>query len=94
MLEHIVLLKVKDENASEQIISSLRELPSKISVIKDLSVGKNFSERSKGFNIGLRVMLESEEDLNTYRNHPDHVKVLEEIVKPNIEDVVAVDYFS
>ena len=95
MIEHLVFLKLKkdvSEDEYHKIISSLKELPSKIEVIKRLKVGRNFSQRNQGYEIGLSVTLNDEASLNTYRDHPDHVEVLEKLIKPCLEDVIAIDF--
>jgi hypothetical protein len=38
-----------------------------------LKVGKNFSDRNQGYNIGLSVTVNNKEDLDIYRFHPDHI---------------------
>ncbi len=92
MIEHLVLLKIKNTNYISRIIESLNELPKKINCIESLSVGENFCERNKGFQIGLRVTFKSKEDLDQYQVHEDHQKVLNELIKPHIEDIIALDY--
>ena len=95
MLEHLVLLKMKEGTTDEQynnIINSLKDLPAKVPVIERIKVGKNFSDRNKGYNIGLSVTLKNEAALEEYRFHPDHVHVLDNIIKPNLDDVIAVDF--
>jgi hypothetical protein len=97
MLEHLVLLKLKEDSTDEHynnIVNSLKELPSKISAIRRLKVGKNFSDRNQGYNIGLSVTVNNKEDLDIYRFHPDHVFVLEKIIKPHLENVIAVDFIE
>ena len=57
-----------------------------------MSCGENFTKRSQGFGFGLRVLLESESELNIYLEHPAHVKVVNEMVKPIISDLIVIDY--
>ncbi len=92
MIEHIVLLKIKNETTIASIISELKSLSSKIAEIQDLSVGENFCDRNKGYQIGLRVTFNSESDLDKYQIHPEHQRVLNDFIKPNLEEVIAVDY--
>ena len=95
MLEHLVLFKFKQEASAPQIdeaISQLQQLPSKIDDIIELSCGKNFSDRSQGFEYGLRVLLKDNEALERYQKHESHVNVVENNVKPILESILAVDY--
>ena len=95
MVEHLVFLKLKKDVTDDEyhkIISSLKELPSKIDVIERLKVGRNFSQRNQGYGIGLSVTLSDETSLEIYRDHPDHVEILENMIKPCLEDVIAIDF--
>lgn len=95
MIEHLVFLKLKphvSNDAELKIIEGLKKLPETIKEIKELSVGKNFSSRNKGFQIGLRVFFENKINLEKYIEHPDHVSVLNEFIKPVLEDIIVVDY--
>ena len=95
MVEHLVFLKLKKDVTDDEyhkIISSLKELPSKIDVIERLRVGRNFSQRNQGYGIGLSVTLNDETSLEIYRDHPDHVEILENLIKPCLEDVIAIDF--
>ncbi len=95
MIEHLVLFKFKEsitDSDLRQIISHLNNLKNSIDQINDLSVGKNFSDRSQGYQIGLRVQLNSHTDLEAYRNHKDHLKVVNEIIKPNVLATIVADY--
>jgi heme-degrading monooxygenase HmoA len=95
VVEHIVLFKIKpevDNQAVEHMFAGLRALKDSVPGIVDLSVGRNFTDRGKGYNCGLVVRLESKAALDVYRDHPDHQQVLQERIKPIVEDVLAVDY--
>ena len=77
------------ENAKrmKEKIEALNKLDEVISV----EVGLNVSKSGKAFDIALYSVFESEEKLNTYRNHPEHQKVVEFINKVT-SDVTVVDY--
>ncbi len=93
MIEHMVFFKVKEENKNvEKIAAALIALQEKVPNIREISAGRNFSDRSQGFNLGLRVLLNSDVDLDAYRQHPAHVHVLETLIKPAVEAIVVMDY--
>lgn len=95
MLEHLVFIKTKADTRAEDvrnIIDSLNALRGVIPGVKEMRAGLNLSERSKGFNIGLRVRVCNEQDLIAYQSHPAHVSVVEKKIKPVLEDIMAVDY--
>lgn len=95
MIEHIVLFQVKpyvEPGAVDQMFEGLRVLKDVVPGIIDLSVGRNFTDRGKGYNCGLVVRLESRQALELYRDHPAHQAVLNNLIKPIVDDVLAVDY--
>jgi len=82
--------KSKLENA--QIIKSdLEALKDKIEQIKYIEVGININESEQAYDVVLYSEFNSMEDLNTYQNHPEHVKVAEFVGKVR-EARVVTDY--
>ncbi|HYX07697.1 MAG TPA: Dabb family protein, partial [Bacteroidales bacterium] len=66
-------------------------LEDKVPQIREYEVGKNMSASASSFDLVLVSGFESEEDLEAYRRHPEHVKVLDFIGK--VKDMLAVvDY--
>ena len=95
MLEHIVLMRWKDDASSESIdrvLTELRALKAKIPAIVDLTCGANFSDRSKGYTHGLAVRFKDRAGLEIYGPHPEHQRVVQNFIKPIAADVLAVDY--
>jgi hypothetical protein len=70
----------KEENA-EKMKAMLEELPGKLHIIKSLEVGINFYKSERAYDVVLTVQFESNDDLETYRTHPEHLKVADFIVK-------------
>lgn len=95
MIEHIVLFKLKIEHQSqlEELERRLQELESKIEVIKSLETGRNFAERPDAYDLLLKVMLESKEDLHEYAVHPDHQEVLK-FIKEITQETAVVDFIK
>ncbi len=95
MVEHIVLFKWKPEATPEQIAQAadgLRELKGMVPNILDLSVGENFTERAKGFTHGLVVRFPDKAALDVYGPHPAHQHVVQTLINPIREDILALDY--
>lgn len=95
MIEHIVLFKVKAGTPPEAVaamVNGLKALQSVVPGIASLSVGANFSDRSKGFTHGLVVRFRDKAALDGYIPHPAHREVVEKLIRPITEDVLAVDY--
>jgi len=95
MVEHVVLFKVTPEATEEQkerLIAELGALKDKIPGIVDLSVGRNFSDRNQGFEIGLVVRFVDRAALEAYGPHPAHQGCVQQFVAPIKQDVIVVDY--
>ena len=94
MIEHIVLIKLKQDSLHklDEICAALNSLKEKIPEIVAISAGRNFSDRHQGFQMGLRSQFKSEADLKIYTEHPEHQDVLNRLIAPHKEDVIALDY--
>jgi hypothetical protein len=95
VVEHLVMFKFKVDVADSEMeaaAAGLRALKDKIPGVIHITAGKNFTERSQGHQMGLVVRLKDRDALATYAKHPEHVKVVETLIKPKIENVIAVDY--
>lgn len=95
MIEHLVLFKWKEDasdSAIAQVIEGLKSLPDEIPEIIALSCGENFSERSQGFQHGLVVRFSDRAALATYQAHPAHQVLVQNLIKPIVQDILCVDY--
>lgn len=95
MIVHIVLFKWKEEATLASIaatMEALKDLKSKVPCIIDLSCGQNFTQRAQGFQYGLVVTLSTRSDLETYQSHPAHQEVVQNLIKPILADIIALDY--
>ncbi len=97
MINHVVLFKLKDFPKEEkvQIISELKDLleglPQKIFEVKFIEVGVNYELEAKSYDLALISYFESIKELEAYRVHPEHMKVVERINEVTVERA-AVDY--
>ncbi len=85
MINHVVLFKLKDYPEKEKvvIIAELKEkllaLKGKIAELKHIEVGENYEINAKSYDLALLTHFENIEDLDVYRVHPEHLKVVERI---------------
>ena len=95
MIQHIVLLSWT-ENATpdgiEAVMTELKALKDKIPGIVDVTAGKNFSERAKGFTHGLVFRFKDRAALEGYLPHPEHQRVVQKILNPIRADALIFDY--
>lgn len=95
MVEHIVLFRLKPETTEAQkqdLMRGLLALKDQIEGIVDASVGENFCERARGYHLGFVVRFTDRASLEAYGPHPAHRKVVEELVDPIREEILALDY--
>jgi hypothetical protein len=98
MLKHIVLFKLKPaaEGASQQqnakrMVEMLHGLKSTIPQIRHIEAGVNAIPSDAAYDVAIYSEFANEQDLKTYANHPEHMKVVE-FVKKVVESRVVVDY--
>jgi len=84
MIKHIVFIRIKGAGSEEDKINDLNklkdaldQLPSQIPEIKSYQTGINISDAATASDAALVAEFESEEALETYKNHPEHIKVLD-----------------
>ena len=95
MVEHLVLFKWKEGISAEilaEIYKALSGLKEQIPGILELSVGPNFSDRSQGFDAGLRVLFDNRASLDSYGPHPAHQAVVQSLILPNRTELIVLDY--
>lgn len=94
MIKHIVMWTLKEENKAEnatKMLAMLNDLNNKIDVVIKLEAGQNITDSERNFDIALYSEFKTAEDLEQYRIHEEHQKVVQ-FVRQVTERVVAVDY--
>ena len=95
MVEHILLMRWTEEASQEAIdraLEELRGLKGKIAGIVDLSCGANFSDRAKGYTHGLVVRFMDRAALEAYYPHPEHQRVVQNLINSIRADILVLDY--
>lgn len=97
MINHVVLFKLKDYSQDEksrliaEMKSLLEGLKGEIEELKYIEVGVNYELNSKSYDLVLISHFENIEDLDKYRVHAEHKKVLVRFAELRLERA-AVDY--
>ena len=81
-------------DAVTAMMNGLKGLQAVVPGIASLTVGSNFSDRNKGYTHGLIVRFQDRAALDGYIPHPAHREVVEKLIRPIVEDVLAVDFES
>ncbi|KAF9913745.1 hypothetical protein BX616_009675 [Lobosporangium transversale] len=96
VLAHTILLKIKpslSEDQAHDILKAVAALKDQLpGVVESVHLGANFSARSKGYTHAFTMIFKDRAALETYEKAPEHVKVVQEIIRPNIDDLLCVDY--
>lgn len=97
MINHVVLFKLKEYPPEEkskviaELKSLLESLKDKIEVVKFIEVGVNYELEAKSYDMVLFSHFETLEELDEYRVHPEHLKVVKRIGETT-QSRAAVDY--
>jgi len=93
MVKHIVMIRFKEEYKSKLMETKLEleDLQQRVPSLDKMEVGINFSDRPTAYDIVLTATFDEVEGLNSYRIHPDHVKLLEKLGEYH-RDWTVVDY--
>lgn len=97
MVEHIVLLKLKDGITAAQLETlsgALHGMAAEIPGIASITAGTNNSPegKSQGYSYGFIVRFADEAARDAYLPHPHHRQVAGEHIRPLVEDVLVFDY--
>ena len=97
MIEHIVLLKLKEgvtEAQTQAMADGLEKLTQVIPGMLDVSAGYNTSSEGKdaGFNYGFIVRFNNAAAWDGYVPHPEHQKLAINLVRPIADGVIVFDY--
>lgn len=98
MIKHIVMWRLKDsaagasrEENAKKLKQSLEDLKDKIVDIKALEVGINFNASPAAFDVVLYSEFADMEGLDSYQNHPEHLKIVDFVGEIRTDRAV-VDY--
>ncbi|KAK3841346.1 MAG: stress responsive alpha-beta barrel domain-containing protein [Linnemannia gamsii] len=95
-IAHIILIKVKptvSETQAHDILKAVADLKIQLpTVVESVHLGVNFAARAKGFTHGFTMLFKDKAALETYDKSPEHIRVVTEVIRPNIEDIIAFDY--
>ena len=98
MVKHVILWQLKDEFSEQEkekikteIKQGLEGLQGKIPGLVEIQVNKD-GLRSSNADLMLDSMFEDEAALQGYAQHPEHVKVADQKVRPYTKTRICLDY--
>ncbi|WP_029488286.1 Dabb family protein [Candidatus Epulonipiscium viviparus] len=94
MVKHIVLMKMKEESKAktEEFRELLVSMKENIALIKTLEVGVNIKPSPRSFDISIEACFDSEQDLQSYLDHPYHTGPILEFLREVTNGVSVIDY--
>ena len=95
MIRHVVLFRFNEgasDAAKESMAAGLASLPSRVPVIRAWSQGANVVPSDRSYDFCLVGDFDSENDLQTYQDHPAHQDVVSRLIRPIVSSVVVVDF--
>ncbi len=92
MIKHIVLFKLKDPACAEKARDLILSMKGTVGQIRELEVGIDYLHTDRSFDIALTVIVENEEDLRGYAEHPYHVNIVKKYLMQASEKSVIADY--
>jgi hypothetical protein len=95
VFRHVVLLRWKSD-ATEEARAGARDgisaLPSAIDVIRAYSVGEDVGETGGNYDLAIVADFDDAAGYERYRDHPEHVRVITELVRPILDSRAALQY--
>jgi hypothetical protein len=85
MIQHVVLITFTPEATDEQkqeLVEGLEALPGLIPAIVSYHVGLDLGLADGNAGIGVVAQFGSEAGWATYRDHPEHRRVIDELIAP------------
>ncbi len=95
MIKHIVSWKIKEGVDKQAVMHNIKvKLEALVGVIPQIAKLKVITdlEPTNTHDLVLLAVFKNMDDLKTYAQHPEHVKIAEEDIKPNVSDRFCADY--
>ena len=95
MFRHMVMVRFADDTTEEQkeaMRTALRRLPELISEVRSYRFGDDLGLRDDNFDFGITADFDDKDGFVVYRDHPDHQKVIADLITPIITARAAVQF--
>ncbi len=95
MLRHVVLLRLDDGADAamvERIADALRALPDSVPSIRDYCVGVDQGLAEGNAQLSVVALFDDEAGYAEYRDHPDHVAIIDRHIRPVLAGRMATQY--
>ena len=87
---HVVTFKWNDGFSGEPVAKALRELISGFDGVQSYRCGCDIGVTPGAYDFAVIGAFDSREDFLAYRDHPEHQRILKEMIVPNLADKTTV----
>lgn len=89
MIRHTVLIAFEgaDDSTTDAVVAELRELPPLIPEIVDYTVGRDLGLQDGPPTVVVIGDFATVDDYRTYSAHPEHVRVVEDHIRPHASTI-------
>lgn len=94
-IRHVVLMRFRPETAPEaveRLQNALNALPGQIPEIAGYLVGPDLGLADDNWDLAVTGDFTSLENFETYRDHPSHKAVIQDLIAPHLEARAAVQF--
>lgn len=95
MVRHVVMLKFKPDTpveAVDALRAALAELPRLVPSIIDYQFGPDLASASTNFDFAVTAVFHDLDGYVTYRDHPEHVRVVQTCIAPYLAERAAAQF--
>ena len=93
-LRHVVLITLDDDCDVDGLLDALRALPAQIPELRSYVVGRDAGISEGNATIAVVADLDDEAGLTAYREHPAHLHVLNDLIRPHLVSRAAVQHHT
>jgi hypothetical protein len=95
MFRHVVMLQFEESATADQraaVCDALRQLPAKVPEILSYSIGEDARVNEGNFDLVIVADFDHVDHYLVYRDHPAHVAVINELIRPILARRAAVQH--
>lgn len=89
---HIVTFKWRDGFAPEPVVSGLLDLAPHLGGVQQYLCGSDIGFLPDTYDTAVVGVFDSSEHFLAYRNHPEHQRILNDLIAPNLADKTTVQF--
>lgn len=87
---HVVTFKWRDGFSGEPVVAALRDLTPHLDGVQSYLCGCDIGMAPGAYDMAVVGIFDSRDDFLAYRDHPEHQRILTEMIVPNLADKTTV----